>query len=180
MNSALMGEHPTYSRLTRNVVRVLWSLLVLAVTPAPPVSAQVTGPFYEVTVRGVPMYCQSYFGEPVAVYLNYQLNNVGVATRQMNGFPVIVINPNVTNWYSDLVTQWWFAHECAHHALPPEMNSESNADCFAVRELRRVGLLFTPAQLNAFVYELADLPGSPMGHLPGPMRAQNIASCALT
>jgi len=93
------------------------------------------------------MYCQSYFGEPVAVYLNRRLQDVGMATRQMYGVPAIVINPNVTRQYSDLVTQWWFAHECAHHALPPHLNSEPNADCFAVRELRRVGLLYTPSQL---------------------------------
>jgi hypothetical protein len=146
---------------------------------ASPVQAQVSGPFFQVNVRGVPMSCQSYFGEPVAVYLNYQLQNVGVASRQMNGAPTIVINPNVTNQFSDLLTQWWFAHECAHHGLPPALNSESNADCFAVRQLRGIGLLYTPEQLNAFAYELWNLPGSPMGHLPGPMRAQNIASCAL-
>jgi hypothetical protein len=161
--------------------RVLAWFCVLAVfVPlASPIEAQVTGPLYQVNVRGVPMYCQSYFGEPVAVYLNYQLDNVGVATRQVNGAPVLIVNPNVTNLFSDLVTQWWFAHECAHHALPPNLNSETNADCFAVRELRRVGLLYTPEQLYAFAYELRNLPGSAMGHLPGPIRAQNIAQCAL-
>lgn len=125
------------------------------------------------------MNCTSFFGEPVAVFLDYQLDNVGVAHRQFDGTPAIVINPNVTNRYSDLVTQWWFAHECAHHALPPVANNESNADCFGIRELRRIGLLFHPSQLHAFVQELYDLSGSPMGHLPGPIRSQNIAACAM-
>jgi hypothetical protein len=142
--------------------------------------AQVEGPFYQVNVRGVNMYCRSYYGEPVAVYMNRQLQDVGMATRMVNGSPILIINPDVTDGYSDLVTQWWFAHECAHHALPPALNSEVNADCFAVRELRRIGLLYNPAQLNAFAYELANLPGTRMGHLPGPLRAQNIAQCALS
>ena len=85
-------------------------------------TAQVQGPVYEVNVRGVHINCTSHFGEPVAIFLNYQLNSVGIATRQYNGAPVIVLNPNVTNQFSNLVTQWWFAHECAHHALPPQLN----------------------------------------------------------
>lgn len=141
--------------------------------------SQVQGPMYQVNVRGVSMHCTSHFGEPVAIYLNDQLNNIGVATRQYNGVPIIVINPNVTNQFSNLVTQWWFAHECAHHALHPQWNSESNADCFAVKQLVKFGIINHPQQLNAFYYELSSLPGSPMGHLPGSIRAQNIAQCAL-
>lgn len=164
-----------------NLIRVASWLCGIGFTilVASPLQAQVEGPLYQVTVRGVPMYCRSHFGEPVAVYLNYQLPDVGMANRLINGTPIIMINPNVTNQYSDLVTQWWFAHECGHHALPPALNSEVNADCFAVRELRRLGLLYTPEQLIAFAYELGNLPGSQMGHLPGPMRAQHIARCAL-
>ncbi len=125
------------------------------------------------------MNCTSHFGEPVAIYLNYQLNNVGVAGRQLNGAPAIVINPNVTNQFSDLVTQWWFAHECAHHALHPQLNNESNADCSAVKQLVQFGIIYNSQQLNAFYNEISSLPGSPMGHLPGPIRAQNIVQCAL-
>lgn len=141
--------------------------------------SQVQGPLYQVDVRGIPMNCTSHFGEPVAVYLNYQLNNVGVATRQYNGVPAIILNPNVINQFSNIVAQWWFAHECAHHALHPQWNSESNADCFAVKQLVQFGFINHPNQLSAFYNELASLPGSSMGHLPGPVRAQNIASCAI-
>lgn len=125
------------------------------------------------------MNCTSYYDEPVAIFLNYQLNNVGVATRQFNGAPVIVFNPDVTDQYSDTVTQWWFAHECAHHALAPQWNSESNADCLAVKQLAQFGIIYNQQQLNAFYQELSTLPGSPMGHLPGPIRAQNIEQCAM-
>ena len=160
--------------LTVSSIVLLGTLLI-----APGANSQMTGPHYEVNVRGVPMNCTSFYGEPVAVFLNYQLSDVGIAHRQYGGNPAIVINPNVTNQYSDLVTQWWFAHECAHHALPPQFNSEPNADCFGIRELRRIGLLVYSEQLQAFAAELYNLPGSQMGHLPGPIRAQHIAACAL-
>lgn len=141
--------------------------------------SQVQGPFYEVNARGLDMYCTSYYGEPVPIYFNYQLNNVGIATRSNAGTPYIVLNPNVLAQFSDTVAQWWFAHECAHHALPPQYNSESNADCYAIRQLVNYGVIYDYQQLEAFAHDLWALAGSPSGHLPGPLRAQNIANCAL-
>lgn len=140
-------------------------------------SAQATP--YSITVRGIPMSCTAWSGSPVAIILDTSLSDVGLATTTRSGAPLIVINPNVTNRYSDIVTQWWFAHECAHHALPPSANSETNADCFGVRQLVAAGILNTPAELQAFQYELSSLPASPHGHLPGPLRARNIVQCAL-
>lgn len=134
---------------------------------------------YTANVRGLPMTCTAHNGAPVLIISNPALNNVGIAHRMWNGQPVIQLNPNVTRQFSPLVAQWWFAHECAHHALPPGQNSESNADCFGIRELRRVGLLRHPSQLRSFFYELGHLPGSRTGHLPGPARAQSIAQCAM-
>ena len=159
--------------------RIFLAGLLLASAPLP-ASAQMMGPQFSVNVRGLQMNCTSFAGEPVAIFLDRSLNNVGVATRTYNGAPVIVINPNVTNNFSNIVTQWWFAHECSHHALHPSMNSESNADCLAIRMMRNYGILRHPAQLHQFAYELANLPGSPTGQLPGPARAQHIANCAMS
>ncbi|MFT4978274.1 MAG: hypothetical protein ACI8S6_004182 [Myxococcota bacterium] len=141
--------------------------------------AQVTGPMYSVNVGGIPLNCRSFAGEPVAIFLNPGLNNIGVASRHNSGAPIIEINPNVINRYSSIVAQWWFAHECAHHAMTPAMNSENNADCFAIRQLRQFGLLQNPTQLQTFYYELSSLPGSSSGHLPGPARVEHITRCAL-
>lgn len=154
-------------------------ILAASVLIAPRISqAQVQGPMYTVHVRGIPMNCTSNQGVPVAIFFDYQLNNVGVASTMYNGTPTITINPNVTNNYSNIVAQWWFAHECAHHALGP-YNSESNADCFGVQQLVQFGILNSLPQLRAFRVELRSLAGSPMGHLPGPLRADNIVNCAL-
>ncbi len=134
---------------------------------------------YQINVGGLPMSCSSFAGEPVMIIVNPNLQNVGVAHRNYYGAPAIELNPYVMSSFSPLVQQWWFGHECAHHGLPPQMNTETNADCFSVRQLRQYGILNNPQQLMAFQYELSMLPGSPMGHLPGPMRAQNIINCAL-
>ncbi len=161
-------------------MKIINTIITVVVLIIPQISlSQVQGPMYQVNVRGLPMSCTSHFGEPVAIFFNYQLNNVGIATRPFNGAPAIILNPNVTNQYSDTVTQWWFAHECAHHALAPQWNSETNADCFAIKQLVQFGIINNPQQFNAFYQELASLPGSPMGHLPGPVRAQNIEHCAM-
>jgi hypothetical protein len=147
---------------------------------APSVSeAQIMGPMYSVQVGGLPMNCTTNSGVPVGIYSDTSLNNIGIATTAPNGAPIIVLNPNVVAQYSPIVKQWWFAHECAHHALGI-WNSETGADCFGAKQLVQFGILNNISQLQAFVYELANLPGSPQsGHLPGPMRAMAIANCAL-
>ena len=108
---------------------------------------------------------------------DYSLNNVGIATR-LQGRPVIVVNPNVLGRFSPLVQQWWFAHECGHHALHPSQNSEVAADCFASRALRDLGFIRSPADLQQVMFELSGLPGNVFsGHLPGPDRARVVMNC---
>ncbi|MBA15492.1 MAG: hypothetical protein CMN73_03955 [Sphingomonas sp.] len=165
--------------------RGLAALAALCATAwAPPASAQqlsryAIGPQYQVSVRGVPMNCRAYGnGQYVAIFSDPALDDVGIASRYV-GQPYIVLNPDVMARYSDLVAVFWFAHECAHHALGP-MNSESNADCFAIRRMRDLGIIRRREQLLAFSQELRNLPGTAMGHLPGPLRAQHIAACALS
>ena len=139
--------------------------------------AQMQGPMYQINVRGLPMNCTAHTGQPVAIFLNSQLNDIGMA-NYYNGAPVIILNPRVASQYSNMVAQWWFAHECAHHALPPQFNNETYADCYAVQQLVRNGVIRRREQLIAFSQELGALPGSPMGHLPGPYRVRNIINCA--
>jgi hypothetical protein len=154
----------------------------LALAPAS-ASAQLSwaaeGPYTRINLRGLQLHCLSNYGEVVDVFIDPELNNVGIASRWGGVQPYIVLNPQVLNQYSDTVAVWWFSHECAHHALGAA-NSEPNADCFGVRRMRDLGMLNNYGQLQAFVYELRNLQGSPMGHLPGPIRAANIINCALS
>ena len=161
-------------------MRLLAIVFAAVALTTPRVSeAQIQGPEYVIDVSGLPMSCKTNSGKQVAIYYDYSLNNIGIATADSYGAPINVMNPNVVNNYSPIVKQWWFAHECAHHALGP-WNNESNADCFGAKQLVRFGILNNRAQLQLFVYELANLPGSLItGHMPGTDRAKKIASCAL-
>lgn len=158
----------------------LLALIIALLALVPRISeGQVMGPQYLVHVGGLPMSCKANSGVQVAIYVDYSLDNIGVARTAPNGAPIIVLNPNVISRYSPIVKQWWFAHECAHHALGP-WNNETNADCFGAKELVKFGILNNNSQLQSFVNELASLPGSlQSGHLPGYERAMRIASCAL-
>lgn len=156
--------------------RMTFILAVTALLCSQVTVAQIQGPMYQVNVSGLPMNCTAYNNQPVAIFFNYRLNNVGIATNHSNGAPIIVLNPNVVGQFSNTVAQWWFAHECAHHNTGP---NETKADCYAVQQLVRNGVIRHPEQLLSFSRELATLPGSPMGHLPGPYRAKNIVNCAL-
>lgn len=136
---------------------------------------------WAVPIYGLPMNCTAFNGQPVLLFQDPNLENIGIANRMPNGQPYIVLNPVWISQHSPLVARWWFAHECAHHALPPHANSEVNADCFGVRQMRNYGLITNRDELRAFVFELRNLPGNMVtGHLPGPPRAANIINCALT
>lgn len=161
-------------------MRFIAAVVSLTMLIAPNLAlAQVTGPMYQIYLGGLPINCKNNNQVPVGIYLDSSLNNVGVATTDSSGAPIIVLNPNVVAMFSSIVQQWWFAHECAHHALGT-YNSEPNADCFGAQQLVYFGILNNRAQLRAFANELSRLPGSLIsGHLPGPERALRVANCAI-
>lgn len=69
-------------------------LLILSLLFAPTAAgAQVQGPMPVVNVRGLPMNCTSFNGQLVAIFLNYSLMDVGMASWMMNGQPVIQNEP---------------------------------------------------------------------------------------
>ncbi|EPF7755465.1 hypothetical protein ACSVMW_004531 [Vibrio parahaemolyticus] len=127
--------------------------------------------------NATPLPCTAYNGVPVQYVANPQLNNVGMANVMMNGQPIIQLNPNVINQLPYQVRQFWYAHECAHHALFPHQNSEVNADCWAIKTIRNLGIIQNQQQITQLLNYISTLPGSMQGHLPGPARAQNIYWC---
>jgi hypothetical protein len=124
-------------------------------------------------IGGAPVYCTAYTGQPVALVLNWQLNDVG---RAIPGLPPrIELNPNVLASLTPLMQLFWYGHECAHHVLGPA-NSEINADCWSIKTMRNQGLL-TPSLVPQLQMQITSAPGSVWGHLPGPQRAQLMAAC---
>ncbi|MEA5347362.1 hypothetical protein VB509_24650, partial [Vibrio parahaemolyticus] len=59
----------------------------------------------------------------------------------------------------------------------PQQNSEVNADCWAIKTIRNLGIIQNQQQITQLLNYIFTLPGSMQGHLPGPARAQNIYWC---
>lgn len=136
-----------------------------------PASAQ-PNPFNPV-IAGLPVYCTSYQGQPVAFIENPMLPDVGRA--QPGNPPTIELNPSVLAQLTPKMQLFWYGHECAHHVLGPA-NSEVNADCWAIKTMRDQGLL-PPHELPQLMAQISGTPGSMWGHLPGPHRANLLAQC---
>ncbi|AKE51136.1 hypothetical protein [Kangiella geojedonensis] len=134
--------------------------------------------FAGVEVIAAPLPCKAFNGQPVPYYANPNLSNVGVAHMTRNGQRIIQINPNVVGPLPEYVRQFWYAHECAHHALHPAQNSEVAADCYAIKNLRNIGVIRFRNQVSGLLNYISTLPGSVQtGHLPGPARANNLYAC---
>jgi len=130
-------------------------------------------------VAGVPVSCVDFAGRSVALVADPTLPDVGAA-RIVYGQPVILMNPVVLNRQTRELQLFWYAHECAHHALGHMVNpgptNEAMADCWAVRTGRQQRW-FPPASFQALAQVLQNSPGSIWGHLPGPARLRNMWSC---
>lgn len=126
------------------------------------------------TIAGIPVYCTSYQGQPVAFIANRGLNDVGRARPGLP--PTIELNPDVLVGLTAKMQMFWYGHECAHHVLPPQANTESNADCWSIQQMKRQGLL-SEGEVPELMAQIAKTPGSMWGHLPGPSRAQLFAQC---
>ncbi|MHA3069683.1 hypothetical protein [Acinetobacter sp. ANC 3789] len=88
---------------------------------------------YSVNILNRPWNCSFYNGYQVPIYLDPNLNNVGVAG---NSPPHIVLNPVVMNQFSPTMQIFWLAHECVHATYQPASaneNQEMTADCIAVK-----------------------------------------------
>lgn len=133
---------------------------------------------FEQTVAGTSMSCVSWSGKPVEIRSNFHLQTLGRAYSDREGTPVIELNFAVLNTFSSVVQKWWFEHECAHHQLPPRLNSEKRADCIAGRRLKKLVGSGVNAVISSFRREFLLLPGSHYGHLAGPERAELVLKCA--
>jgi len=135
-------------------------------------NAQVQGPFPSINIGGVNMFCKTAHGQTAAIYIDPSVNQyIGRASN--NGVPIIQLGPGFFNSVPGFVGQFWFLHECAHHVVG---SSEAGSDCFAIRNMRNLGLITHPNQVHFLLNQISQMPGS-FTHLPGPPRAQNIFNC---
>ena len=131
-------------------------------------------------IAGYPVFCNDFRGLPVQLIVDPTLNDVGMATLDAFGRPIMLLNPRVLQGLPPSLQLFWYGHECAHHALGHvvrrHLSNEAEADCWAVRTGRAQGW-FPPQAFDGMIRMLGSNPGTPMGHLPGPERIRNMIIC---
>jgi hypothetical protein len=131
----------------------------------------------QVTFEG----CIDFRGIPVASVADMRVQDVAIATYAPNGRPVILYNANVLRWLAQPTRIFFYAHECAHHALGHgvsghPMTIEQEADCWAIRELASRDII-SPLDFRTIQNDIARFGQGDRTHLPGPQRAANLGLC---
>ena len=125
-----------------------------------------------------PATCRSWQGMEVPYLGDITLETVGGATQTPSGRSLIVINPERLMTFPPLARDFFLAHECGHTALIPEYNTEAEANCFAMRRLRKK-LVRTPAEMQQLQDDLRALPVNAWpDHAPDADSIDALANCA--
>ncbi len=124
-----------------------------------------------------PSSCRSWQGMEVPYLGDASLETVGGATQNARGRNLILLNPDLLMTFPPLARDFFLAHECGHQALTPNYNTEAEADCFAMRRLRKK-LVRTPEQVQQLQADLRALPADAWpAHAPDTQRIGAIAKC---
>lgn len=122
--------------------------------------------------------CRDFRNRPVRTIEAPALGDVGRA-EFVEGFPVIMLDPGLMSALPANLQTFFKLHECGHHMMghlfAPTTDSEKEADCWAVKEARKQGLL--EADIEAWKPYFAQSRGSKIGHLPGPERVEFLLAC---
>jgi len=98
----------------------------------------------------------------------------------VGGGPVIMIDPVLMATLPANLQVFFKLHECGHHVLghlfAPTIDSEKQADCWAIKQERKQGGL-TREDVIAWTPHFAASKGSMFGHLPGPQRIAFLLEC---
>ena len=136
----------------------------------------------EMNIYGESFSCTSSNGNLARLAWSEEANKWAGGLAVQGELPSIMLSPTYVKNIPKLSAYFLFLHECGHVALPSGIgsnspDSETNADCFAAKEMRKAGLITSWKEFNdalAFTYTL---PGSGSTHLPGPERVLAAAKC---
>jgi hypothetical protein len=123
--------------------------------------------------------CRDFRNRPVRTMDVPTLGDVGRA-EFIEGFPVIMLDPVLLTTLPANLQTFFKLHECAHHVLghlfAPTVESEKQADCWAIKEGRK-RKTFSHDDILGWKPHFAASLGSQMGHLPGPERVVFLVGC---
>lgn len=131
---------------------------------------------------GSTLECRDHRGLRVLAVRDLSESRIASARMAFDGTPVIHYNPDLLRGFSQPTRLWWYAHECAHHALGHLTHRlselrETEADCWATYILTRMGLV-NRSELATIYNEISALPGDGWVYLPGPARAVSSSKCS--
>jgi len=90
--------------------------------------------------------CYNVQGIQVGYYPEPSVNDIAIATTAPNGAPVVLWNPGIVNAMHPATIEFFYYHECAHHALGHPLGNygpggEAIADCWAKKQMIGLGVL---------------------------------------
>lgn len=128
-------------------------------------------------VLAKPPTCRSWQKMEVPYLGDVTLETIGGATTNSRGRAIITLNPDILQTFPPLARDFWLAHSCGHHALIPDYNTEKEADCYAMKLLRKKKVR-TPEQMETLLEELRSLPEDAWGeHRPDEARINALRTC---
>jgi len=131
---------------------------------------------HTVVMNGVAFQC---IVDDEPVLIEFDTEDEGGASAWVNryGERIISLNPDQLSTEYAGVIRWSFLHECAHHTLR-RGHSEADADCWAARRMRRLGLLQSRRDMGQFDEDMGHWLATDEGHLSGEDRIRIIENCA--
>ena len=118
---------------------------------------------------------------PVSYYPDPSIPDIAIAITTGNGAPVVLWNPNVTAMMHPATIEFFYYHECAHHALAHTLGNyfpgaEAQADCWAKQTMAGVGVL-TPQKYQIITQQLVQNSKPGMDWPNGATRVQYLNNC---
>jgi hypothetical protein len=164
-------------RIDMRVSALFVAIALLALPAGRPATAD--GLEVQPVIGDNPMRCYDYRGAAVWTLMTADLGDVGRASI-IGRMPVISLDSDRMRSLPGKMQVFFYMHECAHHVLGhmrrPTLESEREADCWAVNYGRWIGLL-TRKDIEAFAPYLVRSNGSKFGHLPGRERLAYLLTC---
>jgi hypothetical protein len=124
---------------------------------------------YKPSIVGVVFECTDFENRRVVFAADTSIADVGISLPA-----TVLLNPLKLAAMPPALQYFWVGHECAHHSH--RGSNEVEADCISIAAGKQ-RTLFTRRDVEAFEPWFIDKPGSTRGHLPGPLRHQNLLAC---
>lgn len=144
-------------------------------------SAYSQQPQYVVNIHGYQFSCVANNGQQVPIYFSPSVQGARADLNTQTGIYTIGMNLQHMNMMHPLAAIFTAFHECGHVALPlgiglSSIDQESNADCFAIRNMRDMGMIMNGVQFENAISVISNTPAT-MTHPPGEIRRQRMLRC---